>query len=66
MPESQQGPCHRSRRPGPREDAALLKALRDGTAQQSHSQLDAMLNDLLLLFDDLKLLWVILNGCLGP
>lgn len=50
----------------PRENVALSKALRDGTAQQPHSQLDAMLNDFLLLFDDLKLLWVILNGCLSP
>lgn len=48
---------------GPRD---LSKALRDGTAQQPHSQFDAMLNDFLLLFDDLKLLWVILNGCLSP
>lgn len=34
--------------------------------QQPHSQLDAMFNHLLLLLDDLKLLRVILDGCLGP
>lgn len=58
-------PC-RSQPPGPRRDVDLPKALKDGPAQQPHSQLNAMLNDFLLLFDDLKLLWVILNGCLGP